>query len=457
MDADVDKPRPQETRARHGLLAAVTPIAVFKSMRRWSNADLSILREQCPTVASRREEVSKVQKRLIELEVDNFRSLRRVTLPLGPLNVLVGPNGAGKTNVLEVFRFLADVIRTDLEPALDLRGGFSEVVFRGGERQPASMQIKLKATWTTNSSVSAPDEYDLRIEQRSGRTLSRKESFQFKRKQGRGRRITISGQKVNVYGIGRDRDESREREIGIRRLSSGLSTLPRLSDEEGGSEVSTVADRLASFRVFDVQVEAARKPARFPRNGTEPLDDDAANLAAFLLTLRNRHEQAWERLVEDATEVLPQLKSMDFEYPSGAAREVVIVLNERGLRRPTQLADASYGTIRLLGLLALLYDPEPPALTCVEEIDHGLHPQAIQLLVERLREASERTQFLIATHSPALANRLRPEELVVSERRDDGSSAIPAVTASQIRRITAESEDLPLGELWFSGALGGDL
>lgn len=75
--------------------------------------------------------------RLIELEVQNFRSLRKITVPLGPLNVLVGPNGAGKTNVLEVFRFLADVIRTDLEPALELRGGFEELVFwAGGSNRP---------------------------------------------------------------------------------------------------------------------------------------------------------------------------------------------------------------------------------------------------------------------------------------------------------------------------------
>src|SRR5690606_8844873 len=128
-----------------------------------------------------------------------------------------------------------------------------------------------------------------------------------------------------------------------------------------------------------------------------------------------------------------------------------------GLRRPTQLADASYGTIRLLGLLALLYDPDPPALTCVEEIDHGLHPQALELLVHRLREASERTQFLIATHSPALADRLKPEELIVCERRDDGSSVIPAVSQDKVQEIIERSEGLPLGELWFSGALGGDL
>lgn len=98
-----------------------------------------------------------------------------------------------------------------------------------------------------------------------------------------------------------------------------------------------MADRLASFRVFEVSADAARRPSRFPRGRHEELDDDAANLAAFLLTVRNRDEAAWRRLVADAVEVLPQLEGVDFEYPSGAAREVVVVLHERGIRRPTQI------------------------------------------------------------------------------------------------------------------------
>ncbi|HYS39224.1 MAG TPA: AAA family ATPase [Pseudonocardiaceae bacterium] len=397
-----------------------------------------------------------MDRRLIALEVENFRSLRKITLPLGPLNVLVGPNGAGKTNVLDVFRFLADVIRTDLEPALALRGGFDQVVFHGGDQPPATIRVKLKATWTSNSGITAPDEYDLRITRRR-QSLTRNESFQFKRTQGRGRRITISGAKISFLNTSAGRAEPVDRTIGIRRLSSGLSTLPRLSDDEGGTEVSTIAERLASFRVFDVHVDSARQPARFPRGDYEALDENAENLAAFLLALRSQNQDAWDRLVADATAVLPQLDDIDFEYPSGAAREVVVVLHERGLRQSTQLADASFGTIRLLGLLALLYDPRPPALTCVEEIDHGLHPQALELLVERLREASERTQFLIATHSPALADRLAPHELIVSERRNDGSSAIPSLSVGNIREIIERSQGLPLGELWFSGALGGDL
>jgi predicted ATPase len=393
---------------------------------------------------------------LVEVEVENFRSLLKMSLPLRPLNVLVGPNGSGKTTVLEVFRFLADVIRTDLEPALQLRGGFDEVCFWGGNRVPELIRIKLTATWTTHSSLQAPDEYELRIK-RAGERLTREEHFSFKRTKGRGRRITIRGKKVSLEdtGVGGRKQQN----LGIQDLSSGLSTLPRLSDDQGGVGVKTVADRLASFKFFDVRVEEARRPGRFPRARVESLEDDAANLAAFLLSLSTEDQDAWQRLVEDARQVLPQLEDIDFEYPSGPDREVIVVLRERGLRRATKLADASFGTIRLLGLLALLYDPNPnpPAFICIEEIDHGLHPQALELVVDRLREASERTQFLIATHSPALADRLAPEELIICERKNDGSSVIPALSVEEVERIVSEAEDLPLGELWFSGALGGDL
>src|SRR5690606_41939731 len=99
--------------------------------------------------------------RLLELHVENFRSLRDVTVPLGPLTVLVGPNGVGKSNVLKVFDFLADIIRTDLQPALDSRRGFDEVAFRGGSRPPTSMRLHLKATWTSHASLNAPDASNL--------------------------------------------------------------------------------------------------------------------------------------------------------------------------------------------------------------------------------------------------------------------------------------------------------
>jgi predicted ATPase len=396
---------------------------------------------------------------LLELHVENFRSLRDVTIPLGPLTVLVGSNGVGKSNVLQVFDLLADIIRTDLEPALEARGGFDEIAFWGGPKPPTTLRIRIKATWTTHASARAPDEYDLTVRRFSmpqrpaSYRLTRSESFQFKRTKGRGRRITISGEQAKIVDT-RASSESESSQFGIQRLSSGLSTLPRLARTEGGAEVAGVARQLSSFRVFDVDVTAARRPSRL--HDDESLSSSADNLAGFLSML-SEDEDRWDNLVADACTVLPQLENLAFARVGGKADQVAVQLHERGLRRPTPLADASYGTVRLLGLLALLYDPSPPALTCIEEIDHGLHPQALQLVVERLRDASALTQFLVATHSPALVNRLRPDEFVICERDEEGASIIPAIAEDDVRAIVEESGDQPLGELWFSGVLGGDL
>ncbi|MGW2540279.1 AAA family ATPase [Kitasatospora sp. NPDC001574] len=423
-------------------------------------------------------------RRLLRLDVENFRSLQRISLPLGDLTVLVGPNGVGKSNVLQVFRFLADIINSDLDPALSSRGGFDELAFWGGERPPTTMRIGLQARWTSHASAAAPDEYELTIRRRSdkraaeGFTISRSESFRFKRTKGRGRRITVSGEEALVTDTpadakAMDLNNSAERLLGINKLSSGLSTLPRLARSEGGEEVAMIAQLLSSFRVFDVDVAAARRPSRTayaltksPRGrrhylrdllqGNIRLADDAGNLAFFLSELSGDTAQ-WSRLVDDARTVLPNLADIKFATVGGSAEHVELLLVERGLRHPTPLADASFGTVRLLSLLAMLYDPAPPELTCVEELDHGLHPQALELLVERLREASERSQFIVTTHSPALVDRLEPEEFVVCERDKNGASLIPSLSTEEVHSIRAASEGLPLGELWFSGALGGGL
>ncbi|GAA1007455.1 ATPase [Acrocarpospora pleiomorpha] len=401
--------------------------------------------------------------RLLELRVRNFRSLRDITLPLGPVNVMVGPNGAGKTNVLEVFRFLADIVRTDLEPALERRGGLESILFRG-DRADDFLQIDLSGTWDAQT---VAGHYTLKL---TGPVLAREERFVFDFADGTRRLTQVEGASASMETLAPDGsvreilapppfrlDESRlgEAALGINPLSSGLSTLSRLAPGMGGAQVRSLADFLDSFKIVQIDVEAAAKPSRMRGTKFSAIDSDASNLAISLLSLSAT--EAWEFLVADAVAVLPQLEDIDFEHPSGPAREVVVVLRERGLRDPTQLADASYGTIRLLSLLALLYDPRPPALTCIEEIDHGLHPQALELLVNRIREQSKRTQFLIATHSPAFANRLTPDELIVCERSADGSSIIPAISNEKVKEIVAASEGLPLGELWFSGALGGDL
>ena len=399
---------------------------------------------------------------LIELRAENFESLQHVAVKLRPLNVLVGPNGAGKSNLLDVVAFLGDSVREDLGPALDRRGGIERVRFRG-ELSEELVRIHVSANVTRYSSLTAPDEYDLSFRTVPGRVrrddtgelermtfLRRWESFQFKRLQGPGRRITINGSKIQVADPGVATRSTRL----LRTDSLGLSTLPRLAMEEGGGEVRRMADLFESFRVFDVNVASARRPSFV--DDTETLDHDGGNLAAFLWGL-SHDEELFAELEEDARAFIPGLTKLHFRAVGGPDESVAVELEEAGLKGMTTLREASFGAIRALALLAMLYDPNPPALTCVEEIDHGLHPYVFERLVERLRDASSRTQFLIATHSPALVNRLDPGELIVCERDPEtGASRIPAIDPERVQAMADKLDgELGLGEIWFTGTLGG--
>lgn len=399
---------------------------------------------------------------LTYIEATNFLSLAKVRVDLGPLNVLVGPNGAGKTNLLRTIAFLGETARTDLVPAVTRFGGFDALFFRGDlGKRARSIRLAVGAQITRYASSNAPDEYEIAFWEQSlpGKApvgsikwLQRNETFTFKRTSGQGRRISIKGSHVDFTGDSEDRSPTR---LSMAAASSGLSTLRRLGKQYGAEQVDELANLLESFRVFEPDVAKARQPHRFVAGEPVHLAPDAANIAAYIMWLSEAHPEVFEALVDDLRYITPGLAALRLVPLGGSSPGVSIEIEERGLRGTTSLAAASFGTLRALALLAMLHDPDPPKLTCVEEVDHGLHPYALDRIVERLRDASARTQILAATHSPALVNRLRAEELIVCERDPEtGGSRIPAIAPADVRKMFSEDE-LRLGELWFSGALGG--
>lgn len=381
------------------------------------------------------------------IRVAGFRSLGDVDVPLGRLTVLVGPNGSGKTNTLNVLRLLAATIRFDLVSAVEDFGGFAKILRDDGETR--EVRIEVEAIVTEHANNRALDRYSLEISERR-RALRRKEEFTFKRVSGPGRRITVSGSTVNIASQRRGA-KGTQLELADEQ-TTGLSMLPKLSPGQGGEGIDDFARFVSSLRVLEPDVGEARNPSRLYGS---PLASDASNLADALLRLSEEHPGSFGRLVRDLRACLPGVDTVTFGSIGGASRSVVAQVKERGLQNPVDLADVSFGTVRLLALLTALHEPDPPPFTAIEEVDHGLHPYALDVVVDALRDASERTQLLITTHSPTLVNRLRAREIVICDRNpDSGASVIPAASSDAIARAERQS-DLRLGELWFSGAIGG--
>ena len=106
-------------------------------------------------------------------------------------------------------------------------------------------------------------------------------------------------------------------------------------------------------------------------------------------------------------------------------------------------------------LLAVLLDPDPAPLVCIEEPEQGLHPDAIQIVAQALREASERMQLIVTTHSRELIDAFSdaPESVLVCERgTDDGTQCRRLATAD----LDEWLEHYTLGQLWRNGEIGGN-
>ena len=128
-------------------------------------------------------------------------------------------------------------------------------------------------------------------------------------------------------------------------------------------------------------------------------------------------------------------------------------MQQHGLLRALNARELSDGTLRYLCLLAILLDPDPPPLICIEEPELGLHPDILPKLTDLLIEASGRTQLIVTTHSDIIVDALteHPEAVLVCEKH---------AHQTELQRLAGHQlsdwlQHYRLGALWMQGELGG--
>jgi predicted ATPase len=177
------------------------------------------------------------------------------------------------------------------------------------------------------------------------------------------------------------------------------------------------------------------------------LEEDFSNLGLFLNRLR-RNPQAKNTILTALRDLYAGLNDFDVSVEGGT---VQVFFTEGDFIIPaTRLSD---GTLRYLCLLAILCDPEPPAVICIEEPELGLHPDILPKVADLFLAASERTQLLVTTHSDILVDALteHPETVIVCDKH---------AGQTEMRRLDTERlahwlKDYRLGQLWVRGELGG--
>jgi len=378
-----------------------------------------------------------------QLKVQNFRTLQNVEFDrLSPLTVLVGANGSGKSAVFDVFAFLAECFEVGLRRALNKRGRVRELRSRNAEG-PISIEIGYR------EGDYPPITYHLSVDEKDGSPVVVEEWMEWQRgagekplrfleyREGKGR--AIAGELPG--------ESDRYREVPLK--SADLLAVGVLGQFGEHPRVVALRDFIGSWFSSYLSADSARSlPEAAPQERLSRTGDNLASVIQFLL---ERHPDRLGVIFEALRHRIPHIEKVLTE--TTADGRLLLRVKDAPFSQPVLARFASDGALKLLAYLVLLYDPAPPPFVGIEEPENFLHPRLLEGLAEECRQASERTQLLVTTHSPFFVNALRPEEVWVLWRDERGyTQSKRAANVEGVADFVREGG--LLGELWMEGYLG---
>lgn len=331
------------------------------------------------------------------LAVANYRSLRRLVVPLRRCTIVTGPNGSGKSSLYRSLRLLADMARNGAVSALAREGGLSSTMWAGpGRAGPVSLKLGF-----------AGDDFgyavDLGLPQ-EGRTAFGLDPEIKAEAVWTGPWLRPSAMIADRGGpTARIRDDDGNWRIASTSLRPYDSMVSEIADPREAIELLALRERMRSWRFYDHVRTDSAAPARQSRIGTRTtvLSHDGADLAA-----------AWQTIAEigDAPALA---ESVDAAFPGSRVEINVrdglfeLALRQPGMMRPLTAAELSDGTLRYLLWVAALLSARPAELTVLNEPESSLHPDLLPALATLIARACEASQIVVVTHSAALVAALR--------------------------------------------------
>lgn len=324
----------------------------------------------------------------------NYRALRDATLPLGRFTLIVGPNNSGKTTAMESLRHVHS---------------HSDAVFH----QIANAKLPSNSA----DSVEVIVEWD-------------SEDFNLRTRKAWSGNSVVGPQYLSQDGV-------------------------RAPDEQ----VFIVSAKLDRVRIFALRGRAIAEPVKLQRN--VQLGRDGTGLAGVLDNLRDNNPERFESINSELNQWLPEFDRILFDTADDGQR--VFMLRTRAEHHKIQATDLSEGTLVMLAFMTLTYLPDPPAIVCFEEPELFLHPRLLREIQDGMYrlcypedygDDRKPVQVIATTHSPYLLDLYKehPEEIVIAEKNEQGTRFERLSDKTDVSEFL---QGAPLGEVWFSGVLGG--
>ncbi|NEP44422.1 MAG: AAA family ATPase [Okeania sp. SIO2H7] len=373
------------------------------------------------------------------ISIQGFRCLLAVELEMRPLSVIIGANGAGKTSFLDVFSLLADSAKDKLGSKISEFGGLNDIITSG---KADSLAISLLMSVPNEK----PLEYYLKITPKGQFYEIEKETL-----------IQSNISYIKQNGLRRDFFDIDEQRVA----GTNLSALPKSTflntiakkysrSESPPTIIQNILASCAFYKSSELNF-GPQSPIRLPQlvqPATLP-GFTGENLVSCLYYLRESYPDQFQIIEDTLFAAFPDFEKLSF--PPAGKGTLAMTWKDKNFSKPSYMHQLSEGTLRFLWLISFLLSPDLPAVTLIDEPEVSLHPELLQLLVDLMREASERSQLIVTTHSDRLIRFLEPKEVVVCDMED----GVTTMKWGDSIKLEHWLKDYSLDQLWAMNIIGG--
>ncbi len=396
---------------------------------------------------------------LKKLQLTNFKSFAGDAAPISfaPVTILVGANGSGKSNVFDAIRFLQG-IGMGLSIAEILTGKWQG----GREMFPAIRGGSEEACWSGADTFAIETELELSVLMEPKQDSEGR--FQCDAKERLVEHLIQCVPRPEPRVEQESLQVDRKFFLPIDRKSPAAPIKRSLSFayQFCRNPIAKVEHRLlAESAMLDyatarfLEVRPSRMKDYVPLAVRE-LGDYGENLSAVVCRICRNEEQKEQYLQWLAALCAPEIEDITF-VETEAGDVMVQVVEGNGSKKPITARSISDGTLRFMGILAAMFSAPKGSLFLMEEIENGLHPTRVHLLVELLEQFAEsrNLQIIATTHSSQVLLGLSDEALrnAVLFARDEETPGTVTRLLGELPDFEEVTEKTQIDRLFTTGWL----
>ncbi|MBD2116222.1 MULTISPECIES: AAA family ATPase [Microcystis] len=390
--------------------------------------------------------------KIVSIKIKNYRMFKNIHIrDIPPFCVIIGANGTGKSTLFDIFGFLRDALKNNIRQALQIRGGYREIITRGQEQEDIEIELQFPMKILDTERLVT---YQIIIGQNNNRPVIKREILRYKRGEHGKPFHFLDFQLGQGYAITNEEDFSKpDKELDREEQqleSNDILAIKGLGQFQRFKAATAFRSLIENWHVSDFHISEARGSKEI--SYAEHLSPTGDNIATVAQYIYQQYPEIFQQILEKMKQRVPGISSVEAKETEDG--RLILRFQDQAFKDPFIDRYVSDGTMKMFAYLILLFDPNPHPLLCVEEPENQLYPTLLKELAEEFAHYSYRGgQVFVSSHSPDFLNAV-PLASIFWLIKSQGITQIHRATDSEIIKNLVAEGDLP-GYLWNQGWFEG--